>query len=613
MLQPPHVYSLEHKTSATSIRSLLNDPVDDHRQMLRNPPPSNERHRYTPPKEHRPASPQNPPRRADHIARFPSPGPPNSGPQSSRYAGQDRNADSRVSRGSEGSSSHESANGMDRPVSAISGTSSHFDYPFPTSSTATSSMAYQQSYHQAAPPIAPDMYSTMPSKAIQTNGSSRAPISRATKACNACRSRKVRCDAGGPKSSAAGEELACTRCKDSNVACVYTGSQRKRGPAPGANRPNARRKPSSLELELEPEAALGGMGLGVAHVMSRTRSASSITSANGHYHPYASVKILPSPPSAYRGMPYSAKQQQQHLGYPSENGQHDISRSQPTGYDRPFSGTSRGPMTAPMPGRGDFEYRHAAITSADGPYRGSPVSNAPHGGYIPHDQPSRHPPGPYGANLPEHLRPRATYPDVDPTLQEPSRPSTGLSGWQGGEPPKSAGGTRPPPSSSGLPPPPPSAGEPDRAGPPRAVEAAAYQAGYEAALREARIAAKLEVQREEQERRDRERLVLLESETRLGVQAAQAQQQHRQQVDRRYADFASSRRGSYWEHSYDSRDPAREEHREREKEWERGRERERERETGIRSAVSVRGGRDHHFGGEMDTRVTLPPIQQMDH
>ncbi|KAJ9119132.1 hypothetical protein QFC22_003623 [Naganishia vaughanmartiniae] len=612
MLQPLHGYSLEHKTSATSIRSLLNDPVEDPRQALRNPRPSNERQQYSPPKEQRQSSPQNTSRGADHVSRFPSHAPPHSGPPLSRFAGQDR----KVSRGSEGSSSYDSANGMDRPVSAVSGASSRFDYPYPTSSTSTSSMACQQAYHQAAPPIAPDMYSTMPSKAIQTNGSSRAPISRATKACNACRSRKVRCDAGGPKSSAAGEELACTRCKDSNVACVYTGSQRKRGPAPGANRPNARRKPSSLELELEPEVAMGGMGLGVAHDMSRTRSASSITSANSHYHPYAPVKTLPSPPLAYRGMPHSAKHQQQHPGYPSENTQHDFSRPQQMGYERPFSGTSRGPISAPLSGRAEFEYRHSTLSSADSPYRGSPVAGAPHGGYMPHDQPSRHPPAPHGGIIPDHLRPRATYPDVDPALQqEPSRPSTGLSGWQGGEPPKSASGNRlpppPPPVSSAGPPPPPVAGEQDRAGPPRAVEAAAYQAGYEAALREARISAKLEVQREEQDRRERERLVLLESETRLGVQAGQAQQQHRQHVDRRYPDLTSSRRGSYWEHPYDARDPVREEHREREREWEREREREREREMSMRS--SVRGGREHHFGGEMDTRVTLPPIQQMDH
>jgi hypothetical protein len=61
-------------------------------------------------------------------------------------------------------------------------------------------------------------------------GSSRAPISRTTKACNACRSRKVRCDAGGMNN---GETATCSRCKESGVSCVYTGQQRKRGPCPG--------------------------------------------------------------------------------------------------------------------------------------------------------------------------------------------------------------------------------------------------------------------------------------------------------------------------------------------------------------------------------------------
>jgi len=59
---------------------------------------------------------------------------------------------------------------------------------------------------------------------------SRAPISRTTKACNACRSRKVRCDAGGLPN---GEPGTCSRCKESGVSCVYSGPQKKRGPCPG--------------------------------------------------------------------------------------------------------------------------------------------------------------------------------------------------------------------------------------------------------------------------------------------------------------------------------------------------------------------------------------------
>ncbi|WWD20669.1 hypothetical protein CI109_105145 [Kwoniella shandongensis] len=70
----------------------------------------------------------------------------------------------------------------------------------------------------------------------------RAPISRTTKACNACRSRKVRCDAGGN-----GELGTCSRCRESGVQCVYTGIQKKRGPCPGTARPSISkpRRPST--------------------------------------------------------------------------------------------------------------------------------------------------------------------------------------------------------------------------------------------------------------------------------------------------------------------------------------------------------------------------------
>jgi hypothetical protein len=57
----------------------------------------------------------------------------------------------------------------------------------------------------------------------------RAPISRTTKACDACRSRKVRCDAGGMPGSTG----TCSRCRESGRLCVYTATQKKRGPTPG--------------------------------------------------------------------------------------------------------------------------------------------------------------------------------------------------------------------------------------------------------------------------------------------------------------------------------------------------------------------------------------------
>ncbi|KAL7422792.1 hypothetical protein Q5752_002088 [Cryptotrichosporon argae] len=77
----------------------------------------------------------------------------------------------------------------------------------------------------------------------------RAPISRTTKACNACRARKVRCDAGaglpgaglGAGAGAGGETGTCSRCRESGVACVYTSVQKKRGPCPGSARPSLSR------------------------------------------------------------------------------------------------------------------------------------------------------------------------------------------------------------------------------------------------------------------------------------------------------------------------------------------------------------------------------------
>ena len=77
---------------------------------------------------------------------------------------------------------------------------------------------------------------------------SRAPISRTTKACNACRSRKVRCDAGG--GAAGTEPVTCSRCKEAGVECVYSGVQKKRGPCPGTTRPSLaqRRRGSQKSL-----------------------------------------------------------------------------------------------------------------------------------------------------------------------------------------------------------------------------------------------------------------------------------------------------------------------------------------------------------------------------
>ena len=85
--------------------------------------------------------------------------------------------------------------------------------------------------YEYPPPGRHNQYALPPnSEAFAPMSGSRAPISRTTKACNACRSRKVRCDAGGLPG---GEPSTCNRCRESGVACVYSGTQKKRGPCPG--------------------------------------------------------------------------------------------------------------------------------------------------------------------------------------------------------------------------------------------------------------------------------------------------------------------------------------------------------------------------------------------
>ncbi|OWZ36586.1 hypothetical protein C347_00760 [Cryptococcus neoformans AD2-60a] len=77
----------------------------------------------------------------------------------------------------------------------------------------------------------------------------RIPISRTTKACNSCRNRKVRCDAGAMNGGRAGE-APCTRCKEGNLECVYTNVQKKRGPCPGTARPaGSRSRRSSVQKQ----------------------------------------------------------------------------------------------------------------------------------------------------------------------------------------------------------------------------------------------------------------------------------------------------------------------------------------------------------------------------
>jgi hypothetical protein len=106
----------------------------------------------------------------------------------------------------------------------------------------------QPSPHHAYANNAPTSTSSASTGTVHPSNHSRAPISRTTKACNACRSRKVRCDAGGQAAVLSGEEMPCSRCRNGGVVCVYSGQQRKRGPTPGsvgAGRPPLNKRKSS--------------------------------------------------------------------------------------------------------------------------------------------------------------------------------------------------------------------------------------------------------------------------------------------------------------------------------------------------------------------------------
>ena len=66
------------------------------------------------------------------------------------------------------------------------------------------------------------------------------PIERATKACNTCRDKKIRCYQQ-LESSRQGDSPPppCKRCHDKGLECVWTEVQKKRGPLPGSTRPAA--------------------------------------------------------------------------------------------------------------------------------------------------------------------------------------------------------------------------------------------------------------------------------------------------------------------------------------------------------------------------------------
>lgn len=136
---------------------------------------------------------------------------------------------------------------------------------------------------------------------------SRAPISRTTKACNACRSRKVRCDAGG---SSSGDVGVCSRCREAGIECAYSGLQKKRGPLPGTARPppNAVRRQSSQHVAVSsPPPELSPT------FDPRSSYGFSSTDQEQYYVP-------PLTPTQYQSFPPPSQQPHHHIVNPSGSG-----------------------------------------------------------------------------------------------------------------------------------------------------------------------------------------------------------------------------------------------------------------------------------------------------
>lgn len=135
---------------------------------------------------------------------------------------------------------------------------------------------------------------------------SRAPISRSTKACNACRSRKVRCDAGGQAATLVGNELPCTRCKDAGITCVYSANQRKRGPTPGMKRASARSK-ENADSKAAPSKRPSAIN--IPRRDSETPTYSRTDTRPAPYRTNSLISPLPPPPSSSASdyiLPHSA-------------------------------------------------------------------------------------------------------------------------------------------------------------------------------------------------------------------------------------------------------------------------------------------------------------------
>ena len=198
------------------------------------------------------------------------------------------------------------ASGMRRSFSTVSSASSieDHDHTFrPPRPSHYSSPNILERPRMTPPDLSPDSFFAPtyagPPRTSANPTSSRAPISRTTKACNACRSRKVRCDAGGQAAALVGTEMPCSRCKDAGLTCVYSAQQRKRGPTPGSRRGE---NTSKLKLGENELASL-----------NQSRRVSSFSGQHRGSHPTEDDQLVSARslnrPTPYRSLSISTYQQ----------------------------------------------------------------------------------------------------------------------------------------------------------------------------------------------------------------------------------------------------------------------------------------------------------------
>jgi len=167
-------------------------------------------------------------------------------------------------------------------------------------------------------------------------------ISRASRACDSCKTSKTRCNNEGDTS------VSCPKCLTNGKACVYTGENRRRGPPPGQTR-RSRNTPSSTPL---PPVALPRMPERRGHSLPEVPRAAR-RSPQAAYHlpplPVAGPSSTANQPGPTRGFapqlpPFHDPSQE--IGYFSSS-----SQSNPTGLglnDPRASMLARGSVLPPM-------------------------------------------------------------------------------------------------------------------------------------------------------------------------------------------------------------------------------------------------------------------------